>query len=144
MIRNILLLFFSVLLTACVSTPTVIVPDSLNNDSISAVGMTCSSPHKLSRDCSGLSGPTKNICISGIKMKVAGTSDGMVVVMFGTSSMNPNMQEINASYELIKRELVGNKIGIVKATPVISSNILFGYAIETDKPAYEIISKKSC
>lgn len=142
MSKNILL-FSAVLLTACVSNPPILVPDSLNNDSISAVGMTCSSPHELSQDCSGLSGPTKKISISGMKMKVAGTSGGTVIVMFGTSSMNPNMQEINASYELIKRELVANKIGIIKVTPVISTNILFGYAIETDKPAYELISKQS-
>ncbi|QFT55379.1 hypothetical protein [Microbulbifer sp. THAF38] len=143
MIKNTLLLFSAVLLTACVSNPPVLVPDSLNNDSISAVGMTCSSPHQLSQDCSGLSGPTKKISISGMKMKVAGSSDGTVIVMFGSSSMSPNMQEINTSYELIKRELVASKIGIIKVTPVISSNILFGYAIETDKPAYELISKKN-
>lgn len=142
MIKTTLLLFSAVLLTACVSNPPVLVPDSVNNDSISAIGMTCGSPHKLSQDCSGLSGPTKKISISGIKMKVAGTSDGTVIVMFGTSSISPNMQEINTSYELIKRALVANKIGIVKTTPVISSNILFGYAIETDKPAYKLISEQ--
>ena len=143
MIKNAPLLFTAVLLVACVSNPPVLVPDSMSNASITAVGMTCSSPYELSQDCSGLSGPTKKISISGMEMKVAGTSDGTVIVMFGTSSMSPNMQEINASYELIKRELVANQIGIIKVTPIISSNILFGYAIETDRPSYEFIFKQN-
>ncbi|MEX2961554.1 hypothetical protein [Microbulbifer sp. TYP-18] len=142
MIKNILIIFIATLLTACISNPPVLVPDSLKNDSISAIGMTCNSPYKLEQDCSSLSGPTKKVFISGVEMKVAGTSDGKVIVMFGASSISPNMQEINTSYELIKRELVSNEVDILKVTPVISSNILFGYAIETDKSAYSFISKE--
>ena len=114
MIKKLSLTVAAALLTGCVSTPPVLVPDSLNNKSISAVGMSCSSPYKLEKDCSSLSGPTKKIAISGVKMKVSATSDGKSIVMFGNSSLSPNMQEINTSYELIKRELVANKINIVK------------------------------
>jgi len=141
MIRSSLVLIMAVSLTACVSNPPVLVPDALNSKSISGISMSCSSPYELSNDCSGLSGPTKKIAISGVKMKVAGTDDGKVIMMFGYSSLSPNMQEINTGYEMIKRELVTNNITIVKVKPVVSSNILFGYALETDKPSYDVLSQ---
>lgn len=124
-------------LAACVSNPPVLVPDSAGNAAISAVGMTCSKPYELVKDCSGLSGPTREISLSGLSMKVAGSDDGRVIVVFGTSSLRPNMQEINTSFEIVKGKLGEQGVALMKVTPVVSSNILFGYAIEVDKPAYD-------
>ncbi|MBQ0800088.1 MAG: hypothetical protein KBT63_12475 [Porticoccaceae bacterium] len=140
-LSKIIPLIISVFLVACVSNPPILVPDSAGNEFISAVSMSCSKPYKLEQDCSGFSGPTKKINLSGVEMKVAGTADGKVVVLFGGKNKGSRGETTNLGYEMMKRELSQNNVNILKATPIVSSNILFGYALETDKPTYQLLSK---
>jgi len=125
-------------LTGCVSSPAIRVADAEGVESVSGLSMGCNSPFELTRDCSGFSGPTKDISIEGHNVKVAGNDDQTVTVIFGGKVMSGVTQATNLGYELMKRELVKRNIKIVKITPIESSGLMFGYALKTDVPSYQI------
>lgn len=125
-------------LTGCVSSPAIRVTDAEGVESVSGVSMGCDSPFMLTRDCSGFSGPTLDISLGGHEVKVAGNDDQTVTVIFGGKVMSGVSQATNLGYELMKRELVKRGINIVKITPIESSGLMFGYAVETDVPNYQI------
>lgn len=127
----------SILLTGCASAPAVRVSDAEGVEPVSALGMSCKKPFALRKDCSGWSGPTKRISIDGNKLKVAANADNTVTVMFSKNNAKAT-QASNLGYELMKKELVTRGFTIVKVTPIESSGLMFGYAIQTDKPAYQI------
>jgi hypothetical protein len=128
-------------LSGCVSNPPLLVPDSEGKEYISAIGMTCSKPYVLENDCSGFSGPTKKLLISEVEIKMAGSEDGKVIVIFGGKSHGTQAETANIGYELVKKELYSNNIEITNTRPIVSANILFGYALETDKAAYALFDK---
>ena len=125
------------LLTGCVSAPAVRIFDAVGAESVSAFGMSCKKPFGLTKDCSGWSGPTKKISIDGNHFKVAANADDTITVMFSKNNTKAT-QASNLGYELMKKELITRGFTIVKVTPIESSGLMFGYAIETDKPAYQI------
>ncbi len=136
--RNMLLLSVIALVVAgCASAPAVRVSDADGVESVSAVTMTCKKPFGLTKDCSGWSGPTKKINIDGNVLKVSSNEEGTVTVMFSKNNASAT-QASNLGYELMKKELVQRGFEIVKVTPVESAGLMFGYAIETDKPAYQV------
>ena len=127
----------SILLTGCASAPAVRVSDAEGVGSVSAIGMSCKKPFGLTKDCSGWSGPTKKIIIDGNSLKVSANADDTITVMFSKNNTKAT-QASNLGYELMKKELITRGFTIVKVTPIESSGLMFGYAIETDKPAYQI------
>ena len=131
------ILFCSTLLSGCVSAPAIRVPDAKGLESVSAIGMSCSSPFELTQDCSGWSGPTKRINIGGREVKVAGNTSGTITVLFGENNSKAT-QTTNLGYELLKRELVSKGFEIIKVTPIESAGLMFGYAVETSKSNYHV------
>lgn len=124
-------------LTACTSQPAVRVGDAENVEPVSALGMGCKKPFALTQDCSGWSGPTKNILVGERDLKVGGNAEGTVTVMFSKNSSKATPLS-NVGYELLKRELVTRGFEITKVTPIESAGVMFGYAIETTTPSYQI------
>lgn len=133
-IIKILTLIAFLCLVACASNPALRVSDAQGIDSVSAIGMTCKKPFALTQNCSGFSGPSKKITVNGQNLKVGGNSDGTITVMFGKNST----QSANLGFDLLKAELISRGHSITKVTPIESSGIMFGYAIETAKPSYDI------
>lgn len=124
------------LLVACSSSPAVRVSDSEGVESVSAIGMGCGRPFALTQDCSGWSGPTKKINVGGQTIKVAGNESGTITVLFGDRPTRG--QSSNVAYDLMRRELVSRGFEIMKVTPIESTGVMFGYAIETTSPSYHI------
>lgn len=124
-------------IAGCVSEPAIRVSDAEGVESVSAVSMGCKKPFALTQDCSGFSGPKKKISVGGHEVKVAGNADGTITVMFGKSNTKAS-QSTNLGYDLLKRELVSRNFEIVEVTPIESSGLMFGYAIETTEPSYHI------
>lgn len=125
------------LAAGCVSSPAIRVSDAQGVESVSAFAMTCSSPFELTRDCSSWSGPEKPISVGGQPVKVASNASGTITVLFGETSPKAT-QTTNLGYELLKRELVTRGFEITKVTPIESGGMMFGYAIETSQPHYQI------
>jgi len=125
-------------LTGCASAPAIRVADAEGIEAVSGVSMGCENPFKLTRDCSGFSGPTKSINLNGHKVKVAGNEEQTITVIFGGKLVSGVTQATNLGYELLKRELSNRNIKILKVTPIESSGLMFGYAVETDVPHYQI------
>lgn len=133
-------LILAFLITAsigCTSNPAIRVSDAEGIESISAIGMSCKKPFKLTKNCSLWSGPTKKISIDNVKMKVSSNEEGNITVMFSKNSATAT-PITNLAYELIKKELTKRGFKIIKVTPIESTGIMFGYAIQTDKPSYHI------
>lgn len=127
---------FAVALTGCATGEISRVPDAEGEEIVSAAGMGCDRPFGLVHDCSSWSGPTKEIVIDGVPMKVSGNADGTVAVMFGERSGGST--NTNLGYEMMKRELASRGYTIVRVVPIASMGMLFGYGIETTEPNYEI------
>lgn len=132
-------------LVAC-GTVTAIVPDAEGVEHISAIGMGCKKPYELTQDCSGLSGAKRLVEISGFQFKIAGSSDGSIVLMMGAKPTSDawsgkSAETANVAYELTKKLLAENGVGVVKAEPVSSGAMLAGYVITADGDAYTVLSK---
>jgi hypothetical protein len=125
------------LVGACASQPAARVPDAAEVPSVSAIAMTCNKPFGLTKDCNNFSGATKRILVKGTEAKVAGNEADTITVVF-TKASSKATQYTNVAYEVLKRELVSRGFTIVKVTPIESSGIMFGYAIETSAPSYQI------
>jgi hypothetical protein len=135
--RSVLIAVLSVSVVGCGSQPAVRVPDAQGVEAVSAIGMGCKKPFGLTQHCSGFSGPTKKIVIGDQKVKVSGNEDGTITVMFGPNSSKAT-SVTNLAYELMKRELVSQGFDILQVTPIESGGIMFGYAIQTAKPNYQV------
>lgn len=121
----------------CVSSPAVRVSDAEGVEAVSALALTCDNPFGLEFDCSMWSGPTKKIDLGGHQVKIAGNNDGRVTVLFGENSASAT-QSSNLGFELMKRELLTRGFTIAKVTPIESAGLMFGYAIETTEPNYDV------
>jgi hypothetical protein len=133
----------ALLLAAC-GTVTAIVPDAEGVDHISAIGMGCNKPYKLTQDCSGFSGATRLIELSEFRFKIAGSEDGAVVLMMGAKPTSDawsgkSAETANVAFEVTKKALVENGITVTKVEPVSSGSMLAGYIITTSGDAYAIL-----
>lgn len=124
-------------LSGCSSAPAIRVSDTEGVDSVSAIGMSCTKPFALTQDCSRWSGPTKKISVGGQEVKVAGNEEGTITVLFGENNSKAT-QTTNLGFDLLKRELITKGFNIVKVTPIESAGLMFGYAIETTEPNYQL------
>ena len=136
-IRDSLAIVSVALLTACASEPAVRVSDAEGVESVSAIAMSCKKPFGLTKDCSNLSGPTKKISLGGHPVRVAGNEDDTITVLFGKNSSKAT-ETSNLGYELVKRELVKRGYEIIQVTPIESAGLMFGYAVQTTEPSYQI------
>ena len=125
------------MVSGCASAPAIRVSDADGVESISAIAMGCNKPFELTQDCTIWSGPTKKISVDGHPVKVAGSSDGTITVMFGGGTAK-STQNSNVGYELLKKALIQRGYVISSVTPIESGGIMFGYAIETSEPSYRL------
>lgn len=136
----------AILLLGACGTVTAIVPDAEGVDHISAVGMGCNKPYKLTQDCSGFSGAKRLIELSDFRYKIAGSEDGSKVLMMGAKPTSDawsgkSTETANVAYELTKKFLLENGVNVTLAEPVSSGSLLSGYLISTDGDAYQILRK---
>lgn len=125
-------------LMGCASTPPTLVPDAQGIDAVSAVRMGCKKPWPLTQDCSGMSGPTRLVELNEVQFKVAGTDDETITVMFGGTNIGNQGKTSNVGFEMMKRELVSRGHKILSVTPIVSGSIVFGYAVQTERPSYGV------
>ena len=125
------------MVSGCASSPAIRVSDADGVESVSAIAMGCNKPFELTQDCTIWSGPTKKISVDGHPVKVAGNSDGTITVMFGGGTAK-STQNSNLGFELLKKALVERGYVISSVTPIESAGMMFGYAIETSEPSYQL------
>ena len=130
------------------ATATAVVADAEDVEGISAIGMGCKSPYELTQDCSGFSGATRVVEVSGVTFKIAGSADGKIVLMMGakpnsSAISGKNAEAANVAYEVTKKLLLDNGINIELAEPVRSLSTLFGYVITTDGDSFAVLSQHS-
>lgn len=129
---------FASLLTGCVSTSPKIVSDAEGEPFVDALAMTCHEPYELTQDCGPVIGPAAKLKISGVDMKIAGSEDGKLIVLRAGSVFDRRGEGANYAYKLVEKLLSENQIQVTNLVPLVSANILKGYVITTDVPAYEV------
>lgn len=144
-LRRMVPVLFVLSLGGC-GTVTAIVPDAEGVEHVSAIGMGCNKPYKLTQDCSGFSGATRLVEVSEFQFKIAGSEDGSIVLMMGAKQMSDawsgkSTETANVAYELTKKHLLENGISISHTEPVSSGSMLAGYIITTDGNAHEVLSR---
>ncbi len=127
------------LATGCVSTPPTLVSDAEGEPSVDAIAMTCDTPYELSRDCNPVRGPGARLEIAGVEMEVAGSSDGRLIVLHAGSALDRRGEGANEAYRQVEAVLSRRHIQVMRVVPLVSANILMGYAIFTDVPAYALL-----
>lgn len=144
---SVLVLLGSFGIASCGGSP-AIVPDAEGVENISAIGMGCNKPYKLTQDCSGMSGAKRRIQLSGVEFKIAGSEDGNIVLMMGAKQLSDaasgrSSEAANIAYEVSKKFLIENGVEILAVEPVSSGSLLAGYVITTDSDSYSMLSKHS-
>jgi len=150
---------FLVLLVAvvagCSTTPAV--DESLGEESISGVSMSCKKPYELPQDCSIWSGATRKIEIEGFPVKIAGSSDGNIVLVmdahiFGnafkegiTLNLAEDYQTVaaNNSYEAVQKALNKNGVTISQVRPVVTLGRINGYVLVLASDGYTGLTEYS-
>ena len=126
------------LATGCVSTSPTVVSDAEGEPFVDAIAMTCHEPYELGRDCGPVVGPAAELEIDGVPMKVAGSEDGTLIVLYAGSVFDQRGEGANDAYRLVQDLLTEHHIELTRVVPLVSANILKGYAIATDVPAYQV------
>ena len=131
--------------TACGSLPPV-VPEAEGVQAISAIGMGCNKPYKLTQDCSGSSGATRLVEFNEVAFKIAGNEGGTIVFVMDakpnrSAYAGRSAEAANLAFEVAKRVLTENDIEIRTAEPVASGALLIGYVLKTNKDAYSVLSQ---
>ena len=146
LLRSVAILSFF-FLSAC-GAATAVVPDAEGMEHISALGMNCNEPYKLTQDCSGFTEAARLIEISELQFKIAGIDDGSIVLMMGMKQESETWfgnraETANVAYELSKTYLLENGVTVEFVEPVSSGSLLAGYVITTDGNAYELLRRMS-
>lgn len=131
---------FVSLMTGCVSTPPTVVPGAEGEPFVDAIAMTCHTPYELTRDCDPVFGPAAKLEIAGEAMKIAGSENGKLIVLHAGSVLDRRGEGANDAYRLVEALLTENEIQVTRLVPLVSANILKGYVITTDVPAYEVFA----
>lgn len=128
------------LLTGCLSSPPKLVSDAEGEDFVDAIAMTCHQPYELTQDCGAVFGPAAKLDIDSVNMKIAGSEDGKLIVLRAGSVFVRRGEGANDAYRLVETVLSENQVQVTRLVPLVSANILKGYAITTDSPAYELLA----
>lgn len=134
-----ILAVFAGLTTGCVSTPPTLVSGAEGEPFVDAIAMTCDTPYELTRDCRPVRGPGAALEIAGVEMKIAGSDDGRLIVLYAGSVWDRRGEGANEAYRLVETVLSEHHIQVTRLVPLVSANILKGYVITTDIPAYEVL-----
>ena len=114
----------------------------------SAADLSCTEPFALEQDCSNLWGPRRAIRVAGVRLNVAGSRDGTIVLLAGP---RPNLDTLvgrhddvtNAGYHAVKAELGRRGVNVVSLSVVGDGGLLYAYLIKTDGDAYSILKEFS-
>lgn len=105
-----LLFVLALVISGCASTGENVVPDAANQDAVSYLFTTCGGKYDFSQDCSNFNGAKRKILVGGVKCRVAGSSDGRMILLQGIAKYFPTARtremQVNECYPLIKQILI--------------------------------------
>lgn len=122
----------------CASTPAELPIKGRMAPAINGVSMSCSKPYPLSQDCSGFSGAKHLVMLDGVKVKVAGTADGTVVLAM-TSSLTPSRAECEAMYDRVVAVAARTGAATLKTEVVGAGANVMGYVFTYDRDVYSVL-----
>jgi len=137
---------------ACASTP--VAPEAAGENPISTVGMTCSKPYRLTRDCSLMWGASREVFVEGYRIKVAGSEAGDVIlvmepdVLENALSGTPfvlnspvHSQSTNNSFYALRCFLDAEKIEVTRVRAVTSFGNIDGDVLELNGDGYSLLEE---
>ncbi len=136
---------------------TQIATDAIGEDAIYTLSLSCKKSYELTQDCSLWSGAKRKITIDGVKVKIAGSRRGDVVLVMDSSMFLNGMKEAftlslaknyhsestNRGFEAVKRVLRAKGIQIYRVRTIMSPNGIDGYVLELGGDGYSILKRYS-
>ncbi len=84
-------------------------------ETTSAVWMSCSKPYRLTQDCSFWFGANRKISIEGVEGNIAGSKDGMIVLVQGLDFTHDDYSwELDSTFGAVATILEREKIHITR------------------------------
>lgn len=118
-----------------------VLPQAAAEAEIGGMGMTCSSPYKLERDCSFWSGPERSVTLEARTLLIAGSKDGRAVVVMAPITMSATSNHFaNVRYLSVKRWLGEQGIKVTRVRVVVTLGSILGYAMELDGDGYSLLA----
>jgi hypothetical protein len=143
--RSLVIATVGVALTACISTPTVVSHKGLPVTAINAVSMSCSDPYALAQDCSVWSGATLRVKLSDLTSKVAGTSDGRVILVMSEKRglLTPTQYQAELAADAVQAAAATVDAKLLKLEGLATGGSVPGYILHFDKDVYTTLKKSA-
>jgi hypothetical protein len=139
-LRTLILLAATTMITSgCITVPATVL---YNNSEIPAVGPTgnrCKQPYLLTQDCSIFSYATRMIEIEGERGRIAGSTDGSVLLVMLEDELKLDTFELNHLSHLIEDFLTTKGLSINEMQAMAGNGETAGYFFVFNGDAYSLL-----
>ena len=129
-------------LAGCFSTPTVVSYKGQPVNAFSALSMTCTDPYEFVQDCSGFSGPTLRVKLRDLTVKVAGSSDGRIILVI-SQGVQPTQYLTEQAADAVQAEATTVNAKVLRIEGVALGGHVPGYILHFDKDVYTTVKKSA-
>ncbi len=116
----------------------------LQLEGIGNLSASCSYPYKLTRDCNAFTGAGRKISVRGQNLKIAGSSEGKVILIRDASLIPRNSVSSTGSpqYNAVREALRAAGVKILRQRDLINpGNKAGGFYLELDGDGYSILTR---
>jgi hypothetical protein len=128
-------------LAGCASTPPV-----EETDGVDSMWASKCEDYDFTRDCSYMWGADRDVTISGLEMRVAGSTSGnFIMIMHPTRdpmaifSRKSRSVHVNNSYRAVEELLKQKELSVLRTVLIGKTDIIKGYVIEVDGDGYAVL-----
>lgn len=109
---------------------------------VDGITATCSHPYKLTQSCNIFSGPSRSITVGGQKLKIAGSTDGKVILIRSSSLLDLNVTTSGSpQYEAVRQALNRANLHIIRQRDMVTSGSPIGFFLELDGDGYSALTQ---
>jgi hypothetical protein len=124
-------------------TPATNSGQPLQLEGVSNLTASCNNPYKLTRDCNAFTGAGRKITVNGRKLKIAGSTDGKVVLVRDAALIPGNSVSSTGSpqYDAVRDTLRAAGVKILRQRDLMNpGNKAGGFYLEMDRDGYSVLA----
>jgi hypothetical protein len=147
-LRVLFLIHLLILVSGCVNSKAIeylAVEIAKGEEVLNAALEFCGGLGELTQNCDSWKGANLVIDLNGRKMRIAGNSDGSVILVMHDQDVCSVFEEYcltpesNANYKAIEAELTGNGLEVLRVNPVAAAKHIAGYKITVTGDGYSTL-----
>ena len=101
----------------------------------------CDEPYALDQDCSGASGAKRKIQFQDHMVRIAGSSDGSVVLIMANKLFGFDTMRLTIATTAIESFLIEKGLNIIERQAIAANGEIFGFYLVFDSDAYSILKE---